>query len=498
MQPNFWPSLWQNFLGHSPTWYKQIIIFFLILNPIILLTSGPILTSWLIILEFIFTLVMSLSCYPLLPGGLIALQTVFLKLTTPDLIYQEVINNISVIFLLIFMVAGIYFMKDLLLACFTVILIKIKNKVVLSVTILLITAVLSAFLDALTVTAVMISSFYGFYAIYHKVASGKKYDYAHDHSNDNLIKKNHRQDLEKFRKFLQSLIMHGAVGTALGGIATIIGEPQNLLIANYTKWNFIEYMYNMATISIPLILTGLLLTIILEKLKLFGYGEPLPINVYNTLIDYSHHVSNNKKPQDKAKIIIQSIMGLLLILALAFHLAEFGLLGITLLVLLTSLNGVTEELQIGNAFKETMPFTSLLVIFFVIISVIHQQHLFQPIINFVLGLELQWQPPMFYIANGLLSMISDNVFVASIYITQVSDALTNNLITKEQFEKLAIAINVGTNIPSIATPNGQAAFLFLLTSALAPLIRLSYWRMVVMAAPYTVALSLLGLALMIF
>ena len=35
-----------------------------------------------------------------------------------------------------------------------------------------------------------------------------------------------------------------------------------------------------------------------------------------------------------------------------------------------------------------------------------------------------------------------------------------------QFEKLAVAINTGTNIPSVATPNGQAAFLFLLTSSI--------------------------------
>ena len=54
--------------------------------------------------------------------------------------------------------------------------------------------------------------------------------------------------------------------------------------------------------------------------------------------------------------------------------------------------------------------------------------------------------------------------------------------TREQFDALAVAINTGTNIPSVATPNGQAAFLFLLTSTLAPLIRLGYGRMVWMAA----------------
>ena len=61
-------------------------------------------------------------------------------------------------------------------------------------------------------------------------------------------------------------------------------------------------------------------------------------------------------------------------------------------------------------------------------------------------------------------------------------------------DQLAVAINTGTNLPSVATPNGQAAFLFLLTSALAPLIRLSYGRMVIMALPYTLVLGGVGLA----
>ena len=72
------------------------------------------------------------------------------------------------------------------------------------------------------------------------------------------------------------------------------------------------------------------------------------------------------------------------------------------------------------------------------------------------------QPPLFFVANGVLSAISDNVFVATIYINEVKAALDSELITREQFDNLAVAINTGTNIPSVATPNGQAAFLFLL------------------------------------
>jgi len=100
---------------------------------------------------------------------------------------------------------------------------------------------------------------------------------------------------------------------------------------------------------------------------------------------------------------------------------------------------------------------------------------------------------MFYLANGILSMISDNVFVATVYIGEVKEAFDSGAITRDQLDKLAIAINTGTNLPSVATPNGQAAFLFLLTSALAPLINLSYGKMVKMALPYTIVLGGVGL-----
>jgi NhaB family Na+:H+ antiporter len=82
--------------------------------------------------------------------------------------------------------------------------------------------------------------------------------------------------------------------------------------------------------------------------------------------------------------------------------------------------------------------------------------------------------------------------VATVYIGEVEEMFIAGDITRAQFNALAVAINTGTNIPSVATPNGQAAFLFLLTSALAPLIRLSYGRMVVMAFPYTVTMSITG------
>ena len=161
--------------------------------------------------------------------------------------------------------------------------------------------------------------------------------------------------------------------------------------------------------------------------------------------------------------------------------------------MITAFNGIIEEHSIGKAFEEALPFTALLVVFFAVVAVIHDQHLFQPIINYVLHMKGSQQVAMFYLANGFLSMISDNVFVATVYIEQVADALKHGLISREQFDLIAVAINTGTNLPSVATPNGQAAFLFLLTSAIAPLVRLSYGRMVFMALPYAIVMFLVGL-----
>ncbi|MCA9421156.1 MAG: hypothetical protein KC592_09065, partial [Nitrospira sp.] len=166
-------ALIQNFLNHTPTWYKLTILGFLILNPVLLMTIGSFYTGWVLILEFIFTLALALKSYPLQPGGLLALEAVLLGMTTPATVYHEALNNFQVILLLIFMVAGIYFMKDLLLFLFTKILLGVHSKIVLGLLFSIMGAFLSAFLDALTVTAVIIAVALGFYNIYHRVASGK-------------------------------------------------------------------------------------------------------------------------------------------------------------------------------------------------------------------------------------------------------------------------------------------------------------------------------------
>lgn len=487
---NLKQALGRNFLGQAPNWYKVSIVGFLILNPISLWLFGEFFTGWLLIGEFIFTLALALKCYPLQPGGLIALQAIALGMTSPEAVYAEAHSNFEVLLLLIFMVAGIYFMQGLLLFVFTKILLKVQSKKLLSLLFCVVAAVLSAFLDALTVTAVLISVGLGFYQVYHKVASGGGRDHKRD--DDSTVHHYHREDLIQFRAFLRSLMMHGAVGTALGGVCTLVGEPQNLLIAEKAGWEFIEFFLQMAPVTMPVLVAGLMTCVLLEITGWFGYGTELPGEVRAILNDYDTAHTKARTRREEAALIVQAVVVLLLMVCLAFHLAAVGLVGLMVIVLLTAFNGVIEEHQIGHAFEEALPFTALLVVFFAIVAVIHEQHLFTPVIEHVLSMERDMQPSMFFVANGLLSMISDNVFVATVYINEVKAALLSGDIDRQQFDLLAIAINTGTNLPSVATPNGQAAFLFLLTSALAPLLRLSYGQMVWMALPYTMVLGGVG------
>lgn len=481
-------AVYKNFLGNAPTWYKNTIIFFLLANPVFLYTLGPYVTGWILILEFIFTLAMALKCYPLQSGGLLAIEAIALGMATPYDVLHEIELNLPVILLLVFMVAGIYFMKDLLLYTFTKLLTKVRSKIMLALLFSFVSAILSAFLDALTVIAVVISVATGFYAIYHKVASSH-----HDHDNDEEFTEEFRDELDQFRGFLRDLMMHAGIGTALGGVCTQVGEPQNLVIAEQANWQFVEFMLRVFPVSIPVLIAGLCTAVLVERMRWFSYGWELPPNVRKILEDDAREQDESRTTKDNWKLIIQALVACWLVVALALHLAAVGIIGLTVIILITAFNGITDEHALGHAFEEALPFTALLVVFFAIVAVIAEQGLFKGVIDYVLAMEPDKQVSTFYLANGLLSAISDNVFVGTVYITELKEALLNDTINRAQFDLLAVAVNTGTNIPSVATPNGQAAFLFLLTSGLAPLIRLGYMTMVYKALPYTIVMTIVGL-----
>jgi len=187
-----------SFLGHTPRWYKLAIVTSLILNMAVFFAAGPLVTGWLILAEFIFTLAMALKCFPLQPGGLLALQAVALGLTDTHAVYQEVEHGLPVLLLVIFMVAGVHFLRGMLYRMISHILLGIHSRLILNLVVIVVVSVFSAFLDALTLLAVLVAVSLGFYEVYHKVVSSKGYHEDPDLTDD-YVDELHRADLEQFR-----------------------------------------------------------------------------------------------------------------------------------------------------------------------------------------------------------------------------------------------------------------------------------------------------------
>ncbi|MDD3594124.1 MAG: hypothetical protein PHX18_05810 [Candidatus Gastranaerophilales bacterium] len=469
-----------SFLGKTPQWYKIIILAFLIINPIVFFFVSPFLAGWMLLLEFIFTLALALKCYPIPSGGLLALEAVIIGLTNPASVYHEVSVNLPTILLLIFMVAGIYYLKDIVFLVFAKLFTTVKNKQLLSFTFCFICAALSAFLDALALMAVIIAVCFNFFAIYHSVAG----EYS-------KIEDSHKE-MEEFKGFLRNIIMHGAIGTVLGGTMTIVGEPHNMIIATKMGWSFADFFHHCSVISVPVAIVGFMLCPILETVKFPGFGHQLPQKAYNAISKEFESKFIKMTKQTLFTYILQGTVAFLLIFALAFHLAEVGLVGIALIIIMSAFKGLTKEHDFAEAFNNAMPFVLLIAIFFAILAVVHDQNLIKPLIGWVFNFSGTIQLLALYFINGMLSLVSDNVFIASVFINGMEGAYEEGLFSYERYEKLAVVVNMGTNIPAMATPNGHAALLFLLTSSIAPLVDLSYWQMIKLALPYTVILTITG------
>ena len=447
-----------------------------------------IITGWFVVIESILILAFTLKCYPLAPLTLISIEIILLKLTTFEILTEEVRNNFSLILMLIFAIAPIYFHKNIINFIFNKIIVKTKSKIVLSVFFLVTSAFLSAFLNALTVVAIIVTICSGLYGIYTEYY--KKVEMLKD-SKDRLEKR-------QFGSFLRSILMHSAIGTAVGGVSTMIGEPQNFLIAKTMNWSFKEFFINILPVSASVLVFAILVCIIVEKYKLFGFGTELPKDILEEIKKHQENKIKHMGDRVRVKIIFECISLICFIGMLAIGTIEVGIAGLIIIGFINALSGNTKEEEIGKAFESCIPFTGLIILFFVISSMIEQSKLFEPIINFALSFHDGIQKLIIFISTGILSSISDNVFVATIYIGEISKAFSNGLISLEQFNSLGKIVNVATNITSMATPNGQAAFLFLLTSYITQKIYLNYSRMVVMAIPYTIVLSTVAIIISCF
>ena len=144
------------------------------------------------------------------------------------------------------------------------------------------------------------------------------------------------------------------MGTALGGVCTLVGEPQNLLIATVAGWEFMEFFWLMAPITMPVLVAGLLTCLFLEQTKIFGYGQSFlqrSARFWRTFrlrkmqkrhphpTHDCHTGVGSRRSRDWP----------------ALHLAAVGLIGLMIIVLLTAFNGIVEDTSWGMHLKKHSP-----------------------------------------------------------------------------------------------------------------------------------------------
>ena len=153
---------------------------------------------------------------------------------------------------------------------------------------------------------------------FHLATSGKGFDDDHNYLDDSSLNSLGRDRQEHFKSFLRNLLMHGVVGTALGGVCTIVGEPQNLLIANVADWTFIEFLVVMSPITVPVFFAGMITCFAVEKFKIAGFGTQLPYEIKEIFESYSDFRKSNLTDKDKTDLLIEAAVGVLLIIALVY------------------------------------------------------------------------------------------------------------------------------------------------------------------------------------
>ena len=231
------------------------------------------------------------------------------------------------------MVAAIYFLREMLVYTFTKLLVRVQSRSLLAFLFVATGAILSVFLDAFTVLAVIITVAGGFYAVYHRVASGKSdQEEVHDASTDGQIGDLHRSDLDAFGAQCRSssMICRSRI-TTIGGFGDAGGgEPDSSAEASGLGNRSTSPARWWSVITAGNRPTGRRRRA--QRFAWFGYGSPVPPAVRQVLLDFERRESARMTPRHKHVIVsVQVIVAILLVIALAFHVAEIGVIGLAII-----------------------------------------------------------------------------------------------------------------------------------------------------------------------
>ena len=98
-------------------------------------------------------------------------------------------------------------------------------------------------------------------------------------------------------------------------------------------------MIKMAPITVPVFIAGMITCFAIEKLQICGFGNQLPARIKNIFHEYNTYEESKRTEQDKLELYVEMLVGIFLIIALALHLAAVGIIGLGVIILLTSFKG---------------------------------------------------------------------------------------------------------------------------------------------------------------
>ncbi len=287
-----------------------------------------------------------------------------------------------------------------------------NNKLILFIILSLLTAFLSAFMDSITVM-MFISSL--------------------------TIEISRVMDFDPIPFILSEI-----VSSNIGGSATMVGDPPNVIIGTSLGFSFIDFIKNVTPISIIVLITNIFYFVMIYKKELITKKSDV-IKI------------KEEKIEDKYGFFISIFVFVLTIILLTLHktlnisVGTIGLIGASLALFLN-----------GNKFRniwEKIDWDTLLFFIglFIIVGSLEKVDFLRQISNLITNLfknNIKLLPSGILFFSGFISGIVDNVPLAFSMVPIIKDLSLKNSIP---ISVLAWALSLGTDLGGNGTPIGASS-----------------------------------------
>jgi NhaB family Na+:H+ antiporter len=316
------------------------------------------------------------------------------------------------------------------------------------------------------------------------------------------IKNSGKLDEEKMSSIkgvIRILIYTSFMGSLIGGTSTPIGEPQCYRIAEILGITDFGMFFSMIyMISIGCGAAMLLEILILIRFRVGEYSSRWPDGelISSILRENALSMPNREKASNYVQLGAFLIFVFALLL-LAAHINIF-FLGMVAFGGMMMLQGKNREHYISHSTGEVINLILVLLALYGIATALAQQGIILWVVLQILALPFFMQLLLIFIAAGMISSFSDNVFVATIMITALLISLGAGIIDMVSFVSLTIAMLAGTTLFSFFLPIGNAGGLCILMHPFCnEEINLDFKRMFLFGLPLIPVMAITSLVIII-